>query len=240
MTVGQATSNPGADESADSGERKMENHAEKPGASAPLPGGLDDDDVERLRLRRQHFHVPNAAQKAKATEERRFFNSKANQPEIAAYRQRLAAFEKNNGLLAAVGEAPFKFIAADDPRDVDCRALVAQVALLDRLINEQVETLNRCQAAAAEAERQRMIALETPTERAIRILFELREVDAQRIADLEAAVHARDHGTGRPAPARPKPLLSHAGVGVGDGLTPSLALSPSAAPANAPRRITSR
>jgi hypothetical protein len=240
MTVGQSASNPGANESADTGDKMENDQAEKPGASAPLAAGLVDDDVERLRLRRQHYHVPTAAQKAKATEDRRFWNSKANGPEIAAYRERLAALEKNNRLLSAVGEAPVKFVAADDPRDVDCRALVAQVALFDRLISEQIETLSRCQEAAAEAERQRLIALETPTERAIRILFELREVDAQRIADLEAAVHARDHGAGRPAPARPKPLLSHAGVGVGDGLTPSLALSPSAVPANAPRRITSR
>jgi hypothetical protein len=211
---------------------------EQPGGSAPVADGLRDDEVERVR--QGILRAPTAAEKAKATEEQRRWNSKANAPEIAAYRQRLAALEENNGLLAAVGEAPVKFVAADDLRDLDHRALVAQVALLDRLIKEQIETLNRCEAAAAEAERQRMIANETPTQRSIRILFELREADAARIADLEAAVHARDRDAGRPAPARPKPLLSHAGVSVGDGLTPSLALSPLAVPANAPRRITTR
>ena len=158
----------------------MENdQAEQPGASAPLAAGLLDDDVERLRLRRQHYHVPTAAQKAKAAEDRRVWNSKANAPEIAAYQQRLATLRANNEQLTTVGEAPVKFVAADDPRDVGCRALVAQVALLDRLINEQIETLSRCEADAAEAERQRMIANETPTQRSIRILFELREADAQ-------------------------------------------------------------
>jgi delta 1-pyrroline-5-carboxylate dehydrogenase len=210
---------------------------EQPVFSAPRADGPVNDDVERMR--QQIVRVPTAAQKAKAVEDRRFFNSKANQPEIAAYRQRLAALENNNRLLTSVGESPVKFVAADDPRDVDCRALVAQVALLDRLINEQIETLNRCEAEAAEAERQRMIANETPTQRSIRILFELREVDAQRIADLEAAVHARDREIVRTAPARSKPLMSHTGAGMGDGLTPALSVPPVAAlSGNSPRRIS--
>lgn len=221
----------------------MENdQAEQPGASAPLAAGLLDDDVERLRLRRQHYHVPTAAQKAKAAEDRRVWNSKANAPEIAAYQQRLATLRANNEQLTTVGEAPVKFVAADDPRDVDCRALVAQVALLDRLINEQIETLSRCEADAAEAERQRMIANETPTERSIRILFELREADAQRIADLEAAVHARDREIVRAEPVRPKTLMGGMSIAAGNGLCAEVSIPPSAArpDTSAARRITSR
>ncbi len=221
----------------------MENdQAEQPGASAPLAAGLLDDDVERLRLRRQHYHVPTAAQKAKAAEDRRVWNSKANAPEIAAYQQRLATLRANNEQLTTVGEAPVKFVAADDPRDVGCRALVAQVALLDRLINEQIETLSRCEADAAEAERQRMIANETPTQRSIRILFELREADAQRIADLEAAVHARDREIVRAEPVRPKTLMGGMSIAAGNGLCAEVSIPPSAArpDTSAARRITSR
>jgi hypothetical protein len=196
-----------------------------------------DDDVERVR--QGILRAPTVAEKAKAVEDRRFWNSKANGPEIAAYKQRLAMLRENNERLAAVGLAVVNFLAADDARDLDYRALVAQVALLDALIKEQTETWERHQTLAAEAERQRMIANETPTQRSLRILFELREADAARIASLEAELYARTRSEERP-PARPKPLLSHAGVGVGDGLTPGLALSPSAVPSNAPRRITSR
>jgi hypothetical protein len=217
---------------------------EKPVASAPLAAGLVDDDVERLRLRRQHYHVPTAAQKAKAAEDRRFWNSKANAPEIAAYKQRLATLHENNERLTTAGLAVVKFVAADDPRDVDCRALVAQISLLDRLIREQVEALERSQSAAAAAERQRNIAKETPTERAIRVLFELREADAARIANLEAELYARTRYEERPAPARPKAPMSHMAVAVGNGLCPEVSLpSSSGAPSNNPsgaRRLSSR
>jgi hypothetical protein len=209
---------------------------EKPVASAPGAAGLVDDDVERMRQR--IVRGPTAAEKAKAAEERRFWNSKANAPEIAAYKQRLATLRANNEQLTTAGEAPVKFVAADDPRDVDHRALIAQIALLDVLIKEQGQTWERQQALAAEAERQRMIANETPTQRSIRILFELREADAARIANLEAELYARTRYEERPAPARPKPLMSQTGQGMGDGLTPSLSAPVAPSPSgNSPRRI---
>jgi hypothetical protein len=210
---------------------------EKPVASAPGAAGLVDDDVERMRQR--IVRGPTAAEKAKAAEERRFWNSKANAPEIAAYKQRLATLRANNEQLTTAGEAPVKFVAADDPRDVDHRALIAQIALLDVLIKEQGQTWERQQALAAEAERQRMIANETPTQRSIRILFELREADAARIANLEAELYARTRYEERPAPARPKPLMSQTGQGMGDGLTPSLSAPVAPSPSgNSPRRIS--
>jgi hypothetical protein len=210
---------------------------EQPGESVPVAAGLGDDDVEHMR--RQILRAPNAAEKARAAEQRRFWNSKANGPEIAAYKQRLATLRENNERLAAAGLAVVNFVAADDPCDVDHRALIAQIALLDVLIKEQGQTWERQQALAAEAERQRMIANETPTQRSIRILFELREADAARIANLEAELYARTRYEERPAPARPKPLMSRTGQGMGDGLTPALSAPVAPSPSgNSPRRIS--
>jgi hypothetical protein len=89
MASSHSTSNPGADESADTGDQEMEtDRTEQPGESVPVAVGLGDDDVEHMR--RQILRVPTAAEKAKAAEERRFFNGKANAPEIAAYKARLS------------------------------------------------------------------------------------------------------------------------------------------------------
>jgi hypothetical protein len=142
----------------------------------------------------------------------------------------LAALEKNNRLLAAVGKAPVKFVAADDPRDVDCRALVAQVALLDRVINEQIETFNRCKAEEAEEQWQAELAEETPI---VRML--VRRVEALEAEKAERSARDRDREIVRAAPVRPMLALSNMGVAFGDGLTPSLS-APVAPPGTSPRR----
>jgi hypothetical protein len=230
MAVSHSTSNPGAVESADTGEREMENdQIEKPVSSAPVAAGLVDDDAERWR--RQLYHVPTAAQKAERIEGIRRWNEKANGRELAEYKQRLAVFEENNRLLVAVGEAPVKFPATGDPRDLGCPALVTQINLLGRLINEQVDTLNRCEAEAAEAQWQAALAKETPI---VRML--VRRVEALEAEKAERS--ERDRESVRAVPAvRPKPALSNMGVGLGDGLTPSLS-APIAPPGISPRRIS--
>jgi hypothetical protein len=228
MAVSHSTSNPSADESADTGEREMENNqSEKPVASAPVAAGLVDDDVERHR--RQLHHVPTAAQKAERIEGIRRWNEKANGRDLAEYKRRLAILEENNRLLAAIGEAPVKFVAADDPRDLHERALTAQLDLLARLITEQVETFNRREAADAEAQWQATLAAETPI---VRWLVE-------QVEELKAERSTRDHHREivPVAPVRPKPVLSHMGVAFGDGLTPSLS-APMAPPGTSPRRIS--
>src|ERR1700693_447108 len=105
MTTSHSTSNPGADESADTGEREMEAYrTEQSGGSAPVAAGPGDDDVEQMR--RQILRVPSAAEKAKADEDRRRFNAKAHGPEIAAFNERLARLHRNNAGLLGAGVGP--------------------------------------------------------------------------------------------------------------------------------------
>jgi hypothetical protein len=207
---------------------------EKPVASAPSAAGLVDDDVELMR--QQIVRVPTAAEKAAGAERTRRWNEKANGPELAVYKQRLAVFEENNRLLAAIGKAPVKFLMVADPRDLGCSALVAQINLLGRLINEQVDTLNRCEAEAAEAQWQATLAAETPI---VRMLFGRLEAVEAEFAELKAERSGRDRAIARAAPVRPKPLMSQTGLGMGDGLTPALSapVAPSTS-GNSPRRIS--
>jgi hypothetical protein len=196
----------------------MENDQfEKPVASAPGAAGLVDDDAERWR--RQLYHVPTAAQKAERIEGIRRWNEKANGRELAEYKQRLAVFDENNRLLAAVGKPPVKFPATGDPRDLGCPALVTQINLLGRLVNEQVDTLNRCEAEAGEAQWQAELAEETPFMR--RVVERLEAVEAY-IAELKAERSGRDRAIARAAPVLPKVPMSNMGVALGDGLTPAL------------------
>jgi hypothetical protein len=206
---------------------------EKPVASAPGAAGLVDDDAERWR--RQLYHVPTAAQKAERIEGIRRWNEKANGRELAEYKQGLAVFGENNRLLAAVGKAPVKFLATGDPRDLGCPALVAQINLLGRLINEQVDTLNRCEAEAAEAQWQAELAQETPI---VQMLVGRLEAVEAEFAEWKAERSAREREIGRAAPVWPKPLMSQTGVGMGDGLTPALSAPPVAPPGTSPRRIS--
>jgi len=212
----------------------MEN--EKPGASAPLAAGLVDDDVERSR--RGYYRIPTAAQKAAEAERTRRWHEKTNGRELAEYKQRLAVFEENNRLLVAVGEAPVKFPATGDPRDLVCPALVAQSNLLGRLIGEQVDTLNRCEAEEAEAQWQNTLAAETPV---VRWLIEQLEAARADIAELQAERSARNRETVRAEPVRPK-AMSGMSIAAGTGLCAEVSIPPSAArpDPSAARRITSR
>jgi hypothetical protein len=205
---------------------------EQPGGSATVAAGPGDDDVEQMR--QQILRVPTAAEKAKAAEDRRFWNSKANGQEIAAYKQRLTTLRENNERLAAAGLAVVNFVAADDPRDLGCPALVAQINLLGRLINEQVDTLNRCEAEEAEAQWQAELAEQTPI---VRMLFGRLEAVEAYIAELKAERSGRDRAIARAAPVRPKVPMSNMGVALGDGLTPALS-APVAPPGTSPRRIS--
>jgi hypothetical protein len=199
------------------------------------PTGYNNE-VERERQR--IVFGPPAAQKAKQAEERRFFNGKAHGPEIAAYKARLERLAENNAQLKAAGVATINFAPPADLRDLSIGELRAQLVLLDALLKEQGQTWDRQQALAAEAERQQMIANETPTQRSIRILFELREADAARIASLEAELYARTRYQEGPA-ARPKVPMSNTSVAFGDGLTPGLSAPVAPSPSgNSPRRIS--
>jgi hypothetical protein len=201
---------------------------------------MTEEHVEQLR--RRILAAPDAATVAKSAQERLFWNSKAHGPEIAAYRQRVALLENNNAQLVAVGLARVNFAVAADPRDLDYRALIAQIALLDRLIGEQAEALDRRQALADTAAREQVIARETPTERALRLLSERLEAAEGRIADLEAALGAREREKEKSAPVRPKPVLSHMPTTIGNGLCPEVSVPPSGArpDPSAARRIVSR
>ena len=200
---------------------------EQPGGSATVAAGLGDDDVEHMR--RQILRAPTAAEKAKAAEDRRFFNSKANAPEIAAYKQRLATLRENNERLAAAGLAVVNFPTPPDLRDLSYSELKAQLGLLGRLLVEQGQTLDRHQEEVDAAQREAALALETSI---VRWLVE-------QVEELKAERGTRDHHREivRAAPVRPKLALSNMGVAFGDGLTPSLS-APMAPPGTSPRRIS--
>jgi len=237
MTVGDLTSNPGADESADTGDKMENDQAEKPGASAPLAAGIVDDDVERLR--RGLYRIPSDAEKAAEAERKRRWNEKANGRELTEFKQRFAVFEEKNRLLVAVGKPPFKVPAIGDPRDLNCSALVAQINLLGLLISEQTDTLNRCEAEAAEAQWQAELAKETPL---VQWLFKRVEALEADLAELKADRSARNRETVRAEPVRPKVLMSGMSIAPGTGLCPEVSIPPSAArpDPSAARRITSR
>jgi len=225
--------------SADIGEREMENQVEKPFASAPLASGLGDDDVEQLRLRRQHWHVPSAAQKAADVERTRRWHEKANGRELAEYAQRSAVFDANNRLLAAVGRPPIKVPAIGDPRDLDCSVLVTQTNLLARLIADQRDALNRCEEEEAEAQWQAALAAETPI---VRWLVERLEAAHAQIAELlQAERSGRAREIARTAPVRPK-AMSNMSIATGSGLCAEVSIPPSAArpDTSAARRTVSR
>jgi hypothetical protein len=197
-------------------------------APAQSVAGTNNDEIEQLR-QRMLPRTPTAAEIAKVTEARRWWNGKANAAEIAAYLERLTKLQENNAHLTAMGAPALNFSAPSDLRDLTYSALRSQLALLDRLIEEQAAAVQHRQEFAAAAERDRLIANETPTERALRLLAERLENAELEIADLKAAAAARDRETGRPARSRPKPVLSQMGTGMGDGLTVGLSAPPSGA-----------
>jgi hypothetical protein len=201
---------------------------EQPGESAPVAAGLGDDDVEHMR--RQILRAPTAAEKAKAAEDRRFFNSKANAPEIEAYRQRMATLRANNERLATAGLGVVNFPTPPDLRDLSYSELKAQLGLLGRLLVEQGQTLDRHQEEVEVSRWQAALALETPI---VRWLVE-------QVEELKAERGTRDHHREfvRAAPVRPKLALSNMGVAFGDGLTPSLSTPVAPSPSgNSPRRM---
>jgi hypothetical protein len=110
--------------------------------------------------------------------------------------------------------------------------LVAQINLLGRLIGDQVDTLNRCEAEEAEAQWQAELAEETPI---VRML--VRRVEALEAEKAERS--ERDRESVRAVPAvRPKLALSNMRVAFGDGLTPALSAPVAPSPSgNSPRRI---
>jgi hypothetical protein len=210
---------------------------EATGGSAPVAAaGRVDDDVERWR--RQLYHVPSAAEKAADAERTRRWHEKTNGRELAEYKRHSAVFEENNRLLAAVGKPPVKIPAIDDPRDLGCPALVTQINLLGRLINEQVDTLNRCEAEEAEAQWQAEVADQPPMVRWL--IAELLAVKAE-VAELKAERSESAREIGRAEPVRPK-AMSGMSIATGNGLCAEVSIPPSAArpDPSAARRIVSR
>lgn len=216
----------------------MENdQIEKPVATAPVAAARPVDDYAE-RFRRGLYRIRSTAEKAADAERTRRWHEKTNGRELAEYKQGLAVFGENNRLLVAVGKAPLKFTAVDDPRDLDCSALVAQTNLLGRLTREQVDALNRHEAEEAEAQWQNTLAAETPV---VRWLIEQLEAARADIAELQAERSARNRETVRAEPVRPK-AMSGMSIATGSGLCAEVSIPPSAArpDPSAARRITSR
>jgi hypothetical protein len=209
------------------------NRTEQPGGSTPVA----DDDVEQMRQR--ILRAPTAAEKAKAAEDRRFFNSKANAPEIAAYRQRMATLRANNERLATAGLGVVNFPTPPDLRDLSYSELKAQLGLLGRLLVEQGQTLDRHQEEVEVARWQAALAAEPPM---VRLLFKRLEAAEAEIAELKAQRSERNRQIGRAEPVRPKALMGGMSIATGNGLCAEVSIPPSAArpDPSAARRIVSR
>jgi hypothetical protein len=166
--------------------------------------------IEELRQKALALPTPEAV--AKASEDRRTWNGRAHSREIVGFNERVARLHGNNARLTAAGLASLNFPTPPDLRDLSYSELMAQIALLDRLLVEQAQTLDRHQDDVEAAQWQAALAEETPI---VRML--IRRVEALEAEKAERS--ARDREIGRAAPARPKPVLSQMGVAMGDGLT---------------------
>jgi hypothetical protein len=187
-------------------------------------------------LRKKARAQPDPETVAKNAEERRIFNGKAHRGEIAAVNERLARLHENNAVLAAIGKAPLNFPTPADLRDLSFSALKAQIALLDRLLSEQAQTLERHREEVEAARWEAALAQETPI---VQMLLGRLEVVEAEFAEWKAERSDRDRAIARAAPVRSKVSMSNTGVGFGDGLTPSLS-APVAPSGISPRRIASR
>jgi hypothetical protein len=189
-----------------------------------------DADQFAEKLRADILKAPDAAIAAAATaaakKERRLLNSRMNRVEIMRLNELVATLERNNGQLIAFGDPAIEFTAAADPLDLHWRALGEEITVVDRLVRQQASRLDHLRSRAAAAERERMIANETPTDRRFRLLSEQVEAMESRLAFLEGRVAESERDRQFVAPARPKPEMSGLPVSVGDGLSAGSALPP--------------
>jgi hypothetical protein len=167
-----------------------------------------------------------AAATAATVQERRILNSRMNRVEIGRFNELVVTLEQNNGQLIAFGDPAIEFTAAADPLDLHWRALCEGIKVFDRLVRQQAYRLDHLRSRAAAAERERMIANETPVDRRFRLLSERVEAMESRLAFFEGRVAESERDRQFVAPARPKPPMSGLPVSVGDGLSAGSAFSP--------------
>jgi hypothetical protein len=175
-------------------------------------------DAEKIRAAILKASDPSIA--AAAERERRITNSRMNRVEIGRYNALIATLEQNNAALMAFGDVAVEF-AATDPVNLHWRELQEQIATLGRLARDQANHLERHRARAAAAERQRIIANETPDQRAVRLLTERVASLESEGADLKARVAELECDRQSTRPARPMPPMSGVPISMGDGLSPA-------------------
>jgi hypothetical protein len=189
------------------------------------------EQVEKIR----NPAPPDPAIVAQRLQDRRFMNSRVYEVEIARHNELIGTIAKNNVALTALGDLAMN-IGAVEPLDLSRHALDDCNAALGRQIRQQSDRLEYLRAAAAEAERERMIAKETPIERLARENAELRgEVAA--ISTRQQQMEAGNHVQRYSPPPRPLPPMAFAAVGMGDGLTPGFCLPPGSGAGAAAQRV---
>jgi hypothetical protein len=164
------------------------------------------------QYRAQMLRGPNPESAAKGARERRWMNSRVYEVEIARHNELIATIAKNNVALTALGD-PAIDIEAVDPLDLNHRAWDDRIAALGRLIWQQTDRLAYLRASAAEAERERMIANETPIQRHDREIAELRAENQALKSSVEQAHRSDSQPRERYVPpAGPLPPMSNAPV----------------------------
>jgi hypothetical protein len=186
------------------------------------------------KYRKQFFAPPDPALAARAASERRWMNSRAHSGKITQHNELISTIDKNNAALVDFGN-PAMQIEGADPVDLSWRALDDRIAVLGRVIWQQTDRLDHLRASAAETERERTIANETPIERLEREVAELRAKDQARV-EMEAQRSDSQPRERYVPPSRPIPVMSNIGQPMADGLTPGCAIGPRSQEAGAAAR----
>jgi hypothetical protein len=191
---------------------------------------MNTDQLDAEKIRADILKAPDPASVAiaaqKAAQERRVINSRLNKVEIDRYNKLFAALEQNNAQLITFGDPAIEFAAAD-PLELHWPELQQQIAVLGQMVRQQSGRLDYFRARAAAAERERMIANETPADRGLRLLSERLVPMESRIADLEAQVAELRKDQEFVPPDRPPPPMSGVPASMGDGLCAQSAMPPS-------------
>jgi hypothetical protein len=159
------------------------------------------------KIRKQVFAPPDPALAAKAASERRYMNLRVYEVEIARHNELITTIAKNNVALTALGDRAID-IEAVDPLDLNRRAWDDRIAALGRLIWQQSNRLDHLRAAAAEADRQRVLETESPIERLDREATELRAENQalkSRVDQIEARRSNSQPRERYVPPSRPMP-----------------------------------
>jgi hypothetical protein len=161
------------------------------------------------KTRKQMFRPPNPEIAAEAERQRRRTSSRVYAPEFDFIHGLTKGISEKVKAISALG-GPAVRVETVDPLDLrGGAAILKRISVLRQLDAELDALIDRLEQTAAQADRERLIAAETPRERFFREQAEAWEL---RFADLEARLPEPNLAARRGPPARPLPQMSNAPV----------------------------